>query len=199
MGNFLCKIITKVLALRLLVYLPRLTSNEQGAFQKGEIIHTNINLASELANMMPAMTRGGGMGIKIDIKKAFDTIDWEILVSVLSRGLNDLIREKKIKALHGPRGVQPPGHMMFIDDIFIITNASISLEKSKLSMENIPAARKQTIGFELGIPIYSMPTKYLGVEIFKGKVKKEALLPVMDNVKARLSGWKGDYSLWLVE
>ncbi|XP_042487610.1 uncharacterized protein LOC122067831 [Macadamia integrifolia] len=75
MGNFFCKIITKVMALRLEPLLPRLISDEQGAFQKGKIIHDNITVASELANLMFSSTRGGGIGIKIDIRKAYDTID----------------------------------------------------------------------------------------------------------------------------
>ncbi|XP_042482204.1 uncharacterized protein LOC122062621 [Macadamia integrifolia] len=270
MGNFICKIISKTLAMRLASFLPRIISREQGAFQRGKIIHTNIYLASELANMMSTATRGGGMGVKIDIKKAFDTIDWSFLFSVmrkfgfsetwigwvhqlldsakisillnggpvgyfnvgrglrqgdplspllfvlaeevLCRGLNMLIREKKIKPLNGPRGMPTPSHMLFADDIFIFINASIryvknlksflimyeecsgqhiSLEKSKVFLGNISAARKLIIGETMGIPICSLPTKYLGVEIFKGRVKKEFLLPVMDKVKARLAGWKG--------
>ncbi|XP_042485795.1 uncharacterized protein LOC122066036 [Macadamia integrifolia] len=73
MGNFFCKIISKILATRLSFLLPRLISEEQGAFQKGKHIHNNIALASELANIMHSTTRGGGLRAKIDIQKAFDT------------------------------------------------------------------------------------------------------------------------------
>ncbi|XP_042482726.1 uncharacterized protein LOC122063090 [Macadamia integrifolia] len=219
MGNFFCKIITKVMALRLEPLLPRLISDEQGASPKGKIIHDNIIVASELANLIFSSTRGGGISI-IDIRKAYDTIDWKfifqvmhrfsfserwigwlnqiliyskisilvnggpqgffnverglrqgdpispilfiIVEEVLSRGLKGLIQSNQIKLIQGPRGAETPGHILFTDDIIIFTNAS-----------------------------QSFPTKYLGVEIFKGRLKKNALMPVMDNVKKCHAGWKG--------
>ncbi|XP_042485020.1 uncharacterized protein LOC122065293 [Macadamia integrifolia] len=85
MGNFFCKIVSKIMALRLSEVMPRLISEEQGAFQKGKIIHSNITLASELSNMMFSATRGGGMGVKIDIQKAYDTIDWDFIFHVLRK------------------------------------------------------------------------------------------------------------------
>ncbi|XP_042479159.1 uncharacterized protein LOC122060066 [Macadamia integrifolia] len=270
MGNFSCKIISKILAMRLSCVLPKIISEEQGAFQKGKIIHSNISLASELANMMFASTRGGGMGLKIDIHKAFDTISWnfifhvlrrfgfsekwiswihQILVSarisvlfnggpvgffgvekglrqgdpispmlfiiaeeVLCRGLSELLANNSIKALSGPRGAIIPTHILFADDVFIFSNASIryvknlnnflakyqsfsgqkiNLDKSKLFLGSVPASRKQAIAEELGISICNFPTRYLGVEIFKGRLKKESLIPILDKVKGRLAGWKG--------
>ncbi|XP_042479723.1 uncharacterized protein LOC122060672 [Macadamia integrifolia] len=136
-----------------------------------------------------------------------------IAEEVLSRGLSSLVQCKELQAIHGQRGVATPGHILFADDIFIFTNASlryvrtlknflmkyqeflgqcISLKKSKLFLGKIAPDRKKIIVDTLGIQIYNFPTRYLGVEIFKGRVKKEALLPVMDKVKGRLAGWKGN-------
>ncbi|XP_042521286.1 uncharacterized protein LOC122094749 [Macadamia integrifolia] len=108
MGNFFCKIITKVMALMLEPLLRRLISDEQGAFQKGKIIHDNIMVASELANLMFSSNRGGGIGIKIDIRKAYDTIDWTFIFYVLHRfdfserwigWLNQILISSKISIL----------------------------------------------------------------------------------------------------
>ncbi|XP_042480703.1 uncharacterized protein LOC122061468 [Macadamia integrifolia] len=85
MSNFFCKIISKVLAMRLERFLPRLISKEQGAFQKGKLIHDNISVASELANLMYSATRGGGLGLKIDIRKAYDMISWSFLFKVMEK------------------------------------------------------------------------------------------------------------------
>ncbi|XP_042497667.1 uncharacterized protein LOC122076437 [Macadamia integrifolia] len=238
MGNFFCKIISKVMVMCLETLLPRLISEEQGAFQKGKMIHDNISAASELANSMFSVTRGGGLGLKIGIRKTYDTISWSFIFQgffgvehglrqgdpispmlfiiaeeVLSKGLSNLVQSKSLKSISGPRGVATPGHILFVDDIFIFTNASlryvralkaflmkyqefsgqcISFGKSKLFLGKIALARKQTIADTLGIQICTFPPRYLGVEIFKGRAKKEALLLVMDKVKGRLAGRKGN-------
>ncbi|XP_042483480.1 uncharacterized protein LOC122063840, partial [Macadamia integrifolia] len=256
MQNFFCKILSKVMATRLSSLLPKLISEEQGAFQKGKVIQTNISLASELANLMFEGTRGGGMGIKIDIQKAFDTISWSFLFKVLKkfgfpdtwidwlhqilrtsrisvllnggpvgffgverglrqgdpispllfilaeevlcRGIRLMLQDKKLQAIKGPRGVQMPGFLLFADDIFFFLNGSIryvrhfhdfltkyqqfsgqqiNLNKSKLFLGKMSLDRKQLISDTLGISICKFPTKYLGVEIFKGRVTREPLLP----------------------
>ncbi|XP_042484676.1 uncharacterized protein LOC122064959 [Macadamia integrifolia] len=115
MGNFFCKIISKVLAMRLERFLPRLISKEQGAFLKGKLIHDNISVTSELANLMYSATRGGGLGLKIDIRKAYDTISWSFLFKVMEKfgfsenwitWLHQLLASTKISVLvnGGPQG-----------------------------------------------------------------------------------------------
>ncbi|XP_042521331.1 uncharacterized protein LOC122094799 [Macadamia integrifolia] len=180
MGNFFCKILSKILVSRIPVVLPRLISQEQGAFQKGKVIQMNIGMASELANLMGNSSRGGGLGLKLDIRKAFDTISWEFLFQVLSRfGFSDtmtgwihmILRSARISVLlsGGPLGY---------------FEASRGLRKNPFGDEAVALD-------ELNITTCSFPTKYLGVQIFQSRVKREPLFPVMDKIKAKLAGWKG--------
>ncbi|XP_043687526.1 uncharacterized protein LOC122638740 [Telopea speciosissima] len=85
MGNFFVKTISKIIALHISLLLPRLIFDEQGAFQKGKIITSNISLASELANIMHSSVRGSGLGLKLDIQKAYDTLSWPFLFVVLKQ------------------------------------------------------------------------------------------------------------------
>ncbi|XP_043721076.1 uncharacterized protein LOC122668600 [Telopea speciosissima] len=77
--------IPKILATRLAPLLPKLISEEQGEFQKGKIIFSNIGVASELTNMMKAKCFGGSLGLKLDVQKAYDTLEWQFLFDVLRK------------------------------------------------------------------------------------------------------------------
>ncbi|XP_042495021.1 uncharacterized protein LOC122074242 [Macadamia integrifolia] len=240
MANFFCKVLSKIMIERLACLLPCLVSDEKGVFQKGKIISANIGLASELANLLYTSIRGGGMGIKVDVQKAYDTLILILLngglvgffgverglrqgdpispmlfilvEEVLSRGLYSLLKEGKLKALPGPRGVSVPSHLLYVDDIFIFMNAaakhvhclrefllkyqeffgqSFNLEKSKIFFSKVAPHGKRFIADLLNIPICSLLIRYLGVEIFKGIVKKDRMLPLMDKIKARMQGWRG--------
>lgn len=83
MANFKFKIISKVLADRLAIIAPYIISVNQRGFVKGRSIVDCICSASEGINLLDKRSFGGQIAMKIDIKKAFDTIDWTFLVKVL--------------------------------------------------------------------------------------------------------------------
>jgi hypothetical protein len=91
MADFKFKIISKVLADRLAQVMPMLISKEQRGFIQGRNIKDCICLASEAANLLHSKSYGGNLALKIDITKAFDTIEWPFLLKVLkSFGFNDV-------------------------------------------------------------------------------------------------------------
>jgi hypothetical protein len=83
LANFKFKIISKILADRLASILPSIISCEQRGFIKGRQIKDCICLTSEAINMLHNKSFGGNLAIKIDIAKAFDTLDWHFLLKVL--------------------------------------------------------------------------------------------------------------------
>ncbi|KAK1258252.1 hypothetical protein QJS04_geneDACA012762 [Acorus gramineus] len=81
------KVITKILATRLQVVLPNLVSLNQTAFVKGQNISHGILLAHELIRYLNKGTSPNRAAIKVDLRKAFDSIRWPFIYNVL-KGMN---------------------------------------------------------------------------------------------------------------
>lgn len=75
LGNFLFKVITKILAERLAVVARKIMDPHQFGFIQGKNIENCIAVASEYVNGPSARSAGGNMALKLEIRKAFDTMD----------------------------------------------------------------------------------------------------------------------------
>jgi hypothetical protein len=82
-ANFKFKLISKIIADRLASVMPAITSIQQRGFIKGRSIKDCICLTSEAINVLQKRSFGGNLAIKVDIAKAFDTIQWSFLLRVL--------------------------------------------------------------------------------------------------------------------
>ncbi|XP_058770393.1 uncharacterized protein LOC131644024 [Vicia villosa] len=82
-ANFKHKIITKILADRLALLMPSIVSAEQCAFIRGRNIKDCVCVTSEAINLLPNKCKQGNLAIKVDVAKAFDTLNWEFLINVL--------------------------------------------------------------------------------------------------------------------
>ncbi|KAK6158949.1 hypothetical protein DH2020_006263 [Rehmannia glutinosa] len=82
MSNFLFKIITKILATRLGLIIADYLSPTQFGFIPGRQIHDCIAMVSEGFNVLQGRS-DSNMILKIDIRKAFDTLRWDFLLYVL--------------------------------------------------------------------------------------------------------------------
>ena len=78
------KIFEKVLASRLVVELPNLVGNHQSAFVKGRLLHDNSMLVQSMARRLHAL-RNPAVLLKLDISKAFDSVQWPFLLEVLEQ------------------------------------------------------------------------------------------------------------------
>jgi hypothetical protein len=71
--------------------MPSIISEEQKGFIHGRDIRDCLCIASEATNFLHNKSFGGNLALKIDIAKAFDTLDWRFLLTVLrSFGFNDV-------------------------------------------------------------------------------------------------------------
>jgi len=85
--NVVYKVLSKVLANRLKVILPSIISESQSAFIPGRLITDNIIAAFETMHTMHTKMWGRTryMGIKLDMSKAYDRVEWMFLEAVMSK------------------------------------------------------------------------------------------------------------------
>jgi hypothetical protein len=82
--NIIYKIISKILANRLKGLLHHFISPYQSAFVPSRTIQDNSIMAHELLHSLQSKRgRGGLMAVKIDMKKAFDRMEWNFLLSIM--------------------------------------------------------------------------------------------------------------------
>lgn len=77
-----CKILVKVLEERLKLVLPSTISPNQSTFVRGRRIVDPILIANEIVDWWRC-SKQQGIIIKLDVKKAFDKINWKFLLTIL--------------------------------------------------------------------------------------------------------------------
>lgn len=81
--NVLYKVVSKILANQLKVILPRIIAENQSASVNGSLLMENVMLASELVKDYHKESISPRCAMKIDISKAFDTVQWSFLLNSL--------------------------------------------------------------------------------------------------------------------
>lgn len=81
--NVLYKVISKLLANRLKKVLPKFISPSQSAFVKDRLLMENVLLALQLVKNYHKDSVSSRCALKIDISKAFDTVQWPFLLGTL--------------------------------------------------------------------------------------------------------------------
>lgn len=83
--NVCYKVISKIIANRIKVFLPHLVDENQSAFIQGRCIQDNILLMHNLVKSYQKIRGPSCCAIKVDIMKAFDTVNWDYLMSILTQ------------------------------------------------------------------------------------------------------------------
>jgi hypothetical protein len=78
------KLVAKVLSSRLAPHLPHIVGPHQSAFIRGRCVHDNFQLVQAMARKLQRL-KTDAILLKLDITKAFNTVDWAFLLEVLSK------------------------------------------------------------------------------------------------------------------
>ncbi|KAJ0261541.1 Reverse transcriptase zinc-binding domain-containing protein [Hirschfeldia incana] len=81
--NTVYKAVSKLLADRLKSVLPSLISNSQSAFIPGRLLVENVLMATELIQGYNWKHISRRSMLKVDLKKAFDSVNWSFIVLIL--------------------------------------------------------------------------------------------------------------------
>ncbi|KAL1194824.1 putative ribonuclease H protein [Cardamine amara subsp. amara] len=81
--NVIYKVISKIIANRLKMVLPKFIAGNQSAFVQNRLLIENMLLAMELVKDYHKDTVSSRCAIKIDISKAFDSVQWSFLINTL--------------------------------------------------------------------------------------------------------------------
>ncbi|XP_074318577.1 uncharacterized protein LOC141655393 [Silene latifolia] len=82
--NIIYKCITKIFCSRLSEVLPDIVSCSQGSFVKGRNIVDNVLICQDLVRLYNRKTASPRCLIKIDLRKAYDTVEWEFIHQILN-------------------------------------------------------------------------------------------------------------------
>ncbi|KAM1864379.1 hypothetical protein ACFX14_004594 [Malus domestica] len=85
--NVIYKILAKVLTNRLKVVMPKVIGDNQPAFVAGKQIQDNILVVHEVLHSLLHQRREdqAGMAIKLDMAKAYDRVEWNFLITIMSK------------------------------------------------------------------------------------------------------------------
>ncbi|KAK4383872.1 hypothetical protein Sango_3111800 [Sesamum angolense] len=81
--NVIYKVITKILVSRIREILDLLISPSQNAFVPGRLISDNVLLAQELFSSYNQCRLPPRCALKVDLRKAFDTVEWDFFIATL--------------------------------------------------------------------------------------------------------------------
>ncbi|GKA83579.1 RNA-directed DNA polymerase, eukaryota, reverse transcriptase zinc-binding domain protein, partial [Tanacetum coccineum] len=172
--NVLYKSISKIITNRIKNALDSIIHKNQSAFIPNRQITDNILLSQELLKGYDCKKGPKRCSMKIDIQKAYDTVDWGFLEDTLRLGERT---EARLKITH----------LSFADDLLVLCNGdanSVKVIKKALDSFSKVSGLHPNLG--------KLPMRYLGVPLVAKKIGVKDCKCLLDKIKDRISCWKNN-------
>ncbi|XP_071692649.1 uncharacterized protein [Rutidosis leptorrhynchoides] len=204
--NVLYKCISKVIINRIKGVLDDIVDENQSAFIHGRQISDNILLTQELMINYHKKTGPPKCAFKIDIQKAYDSVEWPFLKNcLLSFGFHPMMIRRKIVEEDGFKyhwrceDVEL-SHLCFADDLFMfcrgdkqsalilksallefsgVSGLVASMEKSSSFFSNVKPSVKFEISEVLPFVEGSLPIRYLGIPLLATRLYRRDCMSSM--------------------
>ncbi|GKA73877.1 RNA-directed DNA polymerase, eukaryota, reverse transcriptase zinc-binding domain protein [Tanacetum coccineum] len=216
--NVLYKIISKMLTNRIKSALCKIVSPCQSAFIPGRQITDNILLTQELFRGYNWKNGPKRVAMKIDIQKAYDTVNWDFLEEVLKEfnfpkemvhwvmvcvrtatfsicvngEVKKKINEESGFKYHWGCKELEIFHLCFANDLLVVCHGDVKSVKRRAQyfFGNVDDRTKAKILDILPFNIRKLPVSYLGVPLITKHIGVKECKSLVDKVKAKVNNWK---------
>ncbi|XP_022566691.2 uncharacterized protein LOC111210528 [Brassica napus] len=193
--NVIYKVNSKILANRLKLILPKFISPNQSAFVKDRLMMENVLLASELVKSYHKSSVSARCALKINISKAFDTVQWPFLLcsqGSRQKGSSSRMCSVSLFVCH----MYGDGKRSSVDGILetfkTFAEASglhISMEKSTLYLAGLADSEKQDILSHYTFSNGDLPVRYLSLLLLTKQMTSPDYAPLIEKIRSRISSW----------
>uniref|UniRef100_A0A803P5W4 Reverse transcriptase domain-containing protein n=1 Tax=Cannabis sativa TaxID=3483 RepID=A0A803P5W4_CANSA len=203
---------------RLTEVLPTLIGQNQGAFVKGRSLAHNILIFQDLIKNYNRKNTSPRCALKIDLCKAYDTVDWDFLERLLTnlrfptRFINWIMfgTQNNEFRFHPMCKSLKIINLCFVDELIIFRKANrasvayikgifdifynctglkANISKSQVYFGGVPKEEKRALLHILQFEEGLLPLKYLGVPMRPTNWKAEDCGAIIKKIKLRLHSW----------
>ncbi|XP_028076768.1 uncharacterized protein LOC114278826 [Camellia sinensis] len=185
----------------------------QSVFLGGRNILDGVLIANEVVDWWKK-SRRKGLILKLDFQKAYDTVNWNYLLQMLSNfGFGDkwvkrihtcissarisvLVNGSPTPELCPQKGLKQAewSEVLTIKRILrcfeIISGLKINFQKNGVRGVGLSEECVKIFASRLNCTYHKLPLKYLGLPLGTNPSRRVTWKPVVDNFKKKLSGWK---------